>query len=312
MTPEEAEQIASAGLYQFRNVYVLIFIWSLIGVYLVAFAIGMHIIIHKENRHRAHAIVIIFLLTAFVFTFMFACQETVASLINLKFGPIMSPGDIEASGPQSAFIVASILSSWSGNVTFCIADAFIVWRAWSVWLESRVIKFTLIILLTIDIAINIADGIADTQADKATGPVSTVALDWAIIVTNLGVNIVATLFIAYRAWIHHKSIGMISRTHKTQVEEILLLFVESGAIFAVVQILTIIISILDAKVPFFSPVDDADVLILVLYQYAAAINPVALIILIQTGNTYEQSLHLPDELPSIAETEADLIQVVIE
>lgn len=79
---------------------------------------------HKENRHRAHAIVIIFLLTAFVFTFMFACQETVASLINLKFGPIMSPGDIEASGPQSAFIVASILSSWSGNVTVSVVVAY--------------------------------------------------------------------------------------------------------------------------------------------------------------------------------------------
>lgn len=66
MTPEEAEQIASAGLYQFRNVYVLIFIWSLIGkgsgvqwlgdilifelgVYLVAFAIGMHIIMYVHD-----------------------------------------------------------------------------------------------------------------------------------------------------------------------------------------------------------------------------------------------------------------------
>ena len=72
---------------------------------------------------------------------------------------------------------------------------------------------------------------------------------------NLAVNIMATLLIVYRAWYisisitysqvtstynksrtHHKSVWAVSRNRKTQVEAILLLFIESGALFAAIQV----------------------------------------------------------------------------
>lgn len=70
---------------------------------------------------------------------------------------------------------------------------------------------------------------------------------------NLTVNTIATLLIIYRAWYtpsssnqviithsksraHHKSVQSIARSRRTQVEAILLLIIESGAVFAAIQV----------------------------------------------------------------------------
>lgn len=94
----------------------------------------------------------------------------------------------------------------------------------------------------------------DVKVDLNTSIANTgTILDWISIVTTLAVNTMATLLIVYRAWyssitytqvvgahnkirIHHKSVRGISRNRKTQVEGILLLFIESGALFAAIQV----------------------------------------------------------------------------
>lgn len=99
------------------------------------------------------------------------------------------------------------------------------------------------------LVINTADLIVDTQTFLFT---HSITLDWVATLLNLAVNTVATLLIVYRAWFisifypdvisthsgsrtHHKSVRSISRK-KTQVEALLLLFIESGAVLAVIQV----------------------------------------------------------------------------
>ncbi|KAE9407138.1 hypothetical protein BT96DRAFT_933497 [Gymnopus androsaceus JB14] len=71
------------------------------------------------------------------------------------------------------------------------------------------------------------------------------------------------------------------------VEAILLLLIESGAIFGVVQVAEIILNVLDIHAAALSSFENA-------IHFLNALNPVALVILIQTGSTYEQSFHLED------------------
>ncbi|KAE9389461.1 hypothetical protein BT96DRAFT_1025041 [Gymnopus androsaceus JB14] len=195
-------------------------------------------------------------------------------------------------------IVPVILAEWFGNCIFLIADAAIVWRAWALWAENRLIKWALLIILLTDIGgINIADAVADTKvvinaSNRAHDAVTFDSLSPAL---NLMVNIVATLLIAYRAWTYHQSTHAILHNKKTQVGAILLLMVESGAVFGVVQVIYIIFHALDIHAAEFSPVSIANTFINGLYTYIAALNPVALVILIQTGKTYEQNSHLEDE-----------------
>ena len=106
------------------------------------------------------------------------------------------------------------------------------------------------------LVINIADLIGDAKVDFGlSSGGNPITLDWIVIATNLAVNTMATLLIVYRAWYisisityfqvigtysksrtHHKSIRAVSRNRKTQVEAILLLFIESGALFAAIQV----------------------------------------------------------------------------
>ncbi|KAE9387798.1 hypothetical protein BT96DRAFT_981285 [Gymnopus androsaceus JB14] len=298
MTPEESEQTAAVGTAIFHNISNLIFSTGLFGAYILAFIISMHIILQRKHNGPAHKALIALLLGGFVMSALLACASCVGNLLQVKsaFVVSLSGGVLTQEKAASLKAVPMIsLQEWSGNFIILIADIAIIWRAWVLWAENKLIKCMLMIILLADIGINIADPIADTKLDISLNiNINAVTLDWVSAVLNLTVNIVATLLIAHRAWTHHQFTCATLRNKKTQVEAILLLMVESGAIFGVVQIAIIIFNILDIQAASFSPVDSATALLEVLYICIAALNPVALVILIQTGNTYEHSSHLED------------------
>ncbi|KAE9388104.1 hypothetical protein BT96DRAFT_981167 [Gymnopus androsaceus JB14] len=200
------------------------------------------------------------------------------NLLLVKFGLVLSlPGGIIAQemAANSKSLVTDIVEVWAGALILLMADMAIIWRARAIWVENRLIKWILLIILLLDIGVNIADTIVDTKLFLNL-VVNTITLDWLSIVLNLMVNVVATLLIAYRA------------CKRTQVEAILILFVESGAIFGVIQISNIIIQALDTHTAEFSLIDHVRVIFAVLYILSAAINPVALVILVQTRDAESQ------------------------
>ncbi|KAE9389121.1 hypothetical protein BT96DRAFT_980807 [Gymnopus androsaceus JB14] len=300
MTPAESEQIAHAGITFFQNISTMIFILGLFGIYTLAFIISMHIISQKENNGWAHKALIVLFLAGFGVSALVTCANITTNLFLVKFALVVPlPGGLIAQGiaANSKVIATEILEVWSENFIFLIADAAIVWRALALWAENGLIKWTVLIILLVDIGVNISDAIVDTKG--AINLINNaVALDWASIALGLTVNIVATLLIAYRAWMHHQSTHAILHHKKTKVESILSLMVESGAIFGVVQVINIVFNLLDSHAADLSPVDNASAFVDALNIYSAALNPVALIILIQTGNTYEHSFHLED-VPSL-------------
>ncbi|KAE9404090.1 hypothetical protein BT96DRAFT_1074306 [Gymnopus androsaceus JB14] len=302
MSPEESQQIVFVGTVFFSNLGALIFSCGLFGVYILAFTIGIHIVLQKEKNGRAHQALIALLLAGFLMIVLYSCEGISVNMFLVKFGLVVSlPGGLptQEMSASSKTIVVEILQEWGANFIVLMADAAIVWRAWALWVDNRLIKWTLLIILLLDISVTIADAIAGTQVLlNSSAEINTVTLDWLSVVLNLAVNIVATLLIAYRAWTHHQSMHALSRTKKTQVENILLLFVESGAIFALVQIFSIVIQALDIHAAVLSSTDITRSFINALYIYGAAINPVALVVLVQTGNTYDHSFHLND-FPSL-------------
>ncbi|KAE9389608.1 hypothetical protein BT96DRAFT_980660 [Gymnopus androsaceus JB14] len=296
MTPEESEQIAILGTVFFQNSSSLIFLIGLFGVYMLVFIISMHIILQKENNGWAHKALITLLLAGFVMVVLSTCSNVVANLLLVKFGLVLSLSRSLTAQEMAAnlkAIIPGMLSDWSGSFIFLIADTAIVWRAWALWAKNRPIKLILLIILLADIGISFADSVVDTK-EVINLINNTVTLDLLSTALNVTVNIVATLLIAYRAWTHHQSTRVILRSKKTEVEAILLLMVESGAIFGVVQLSFIIIQALDLRAAPISPTANAIFFLNTLYVYSAALNPVALVILVQTGNTYERSSHLED------------------
>ncbi|KAE9388298.1 hypothetical protein BT96DRAFT_981099 [Gymnopus androsaceus JB14] len=303
MLSEESEQLAAVGTVLLQNISALMFEIGLLGVYTLAFIISMHTILQKENNGRAHKALIVLLLAGFVMVVLYTCANIAANFFLVNSGLVVSLTGGLMAQEMAADLKVSVMiitQEWSGDFMVLIADMAIVWRAWALWSENRLIKWTLLIILLTDIGVNIADVIADIRIDISTNGKCnrTVTLDWLGALLNLIVNIVATLLIAHRAWTHHQSTRGISRNKKTQVEAILQLMVDSGAIFGVVQVIFIIFNALDIQAASLSPVYDARVLLEGFYVFSAALNPVALVILIQTENTYEHSFCLED-VPSL-------------
>ncbi|KAE9385930.1 hypothetical protein BT96DRAFT_928567 [Gymnopus androsaceus JB14] len=263
---------------------------------MLAFIIGMHIILQKVDNGRAHKALIALLLAAFVLVALTTCAAIANNLLIVKLSLMVSLSGGLLAQEMAAGLkgeAINVLEEWPESFIFLIADTAIVWRAWALWAENRVIKWMLLVILLADIGVNIADAVVDTKADLSFIQ-NTVTLDWLSTVLNLAVNIVATLLIAYRAWTHHQTTHAILQSKRTPVEVILLLMIESGAIFGVVQVTNITFDALDTHATEFSPVDTAKSLLAQLYIYSAVLNPVALVILIHTGNTYEHSFHLED------------------
>jgi len=158
--------------------------------------------------------------------------------------------------------------------------------------DSKIVKLLLVFLVVVDIGVTIADCVADTKNVKFF----TVTLDWVQIIVSLSVNVVATCLIAIRAWMHRRSTRPFRmRTRKTQVEEVLILLVESGAIYALIQIASLIIRALDVDITSPTPVGTARGIIDQIYLYCASLNPVAISLLVQTQCTYyEHSSYLDD------------------
>lgn len=112
-----------------------------IGGYILAFAIGMRILLwvpyligiyafrcsilistrQKENYSRARKALIGLLLAGFVFTLLYICEVIIGSLVILKFGLVVSlPGGLAAqemaANSQSALMSSLVLQSLCGDV----------------------------------------------------------------------------------------------------------------------------------------------------------------------------------------------------
>ncbi|KAE9396110.1 hypothetical protein BT96DRAFT_120793 [Gymnopus androsaceus JB14] len=168
MTPEESKKIALLGSVSFQNISDLIFSIALFGVYILAFIISMHIISQRKNNGRAHKALIALLLVGFVILVLATCADIAANLSLVKYNLMVSLSTGIVAQEMAAnlqVIVVDNIANCSANINVLIADIAIVWRAWALWVENRLIKWALLIILLLDICISIVDSVADTKKD---------------------------------------------------------------------------------------------------------------------------------------------------
>ncbi|KAE9393968.1 hypothetical protein BT96DRAFT_923788 [Gymnopus androsaceus JB14] len=289
-------EIAALGFAVFENAYTLIFVGVLNGLYLLAFGICMHIVITKKRNGRANQVMITLLVASFLMTVLFFIGYLMVPLVLVEFELMkVLPGGLMvqeiAASTQSMLVGAAICETWTVNLSVLIADAFVVWVAWVIWPRNRGFHCALAILMLVDIGLTFAVAIPSSENTLAVLKATTNTLDCVKILCSLLVNVVATLAIGYQGWKHHQSMQIISfRNQKTQVAAIFLLLVESGAIFGFIQVS------LNAHVATGSPLDKATNFLVILYVYAAGLNPVAIAVLVRLKRNYHdepESSELP-------------------
>ncbi|KAJ3973014.1 hypothetical protein EV361DRAFT_948287 [Lentinula raphanica] len=127
------------------------------------------------------------------------------------------------------------MSSWATAINMLIGDGIVVWRARILFQYDNIHRLALSCLMVANIAVNIADCIwADVHLQNATIARPN-ALDWVSSMLSLLVNLCATFLIALKARSQHRMMQDASLHKKTRAQHILLLLVESGAIYCVIQ-----------------------------------------------------------------------------
>jgi len=162
--------------------------------------------------------------------------------LNLPFA------DLDPTQLIISLDLSDIMTTWANTIILLIADMIVFWRAWVLLQNSTFSKIALTVLLGADICINIADCIWDqvnAQALNMTASGISV-LDWVSIAISLGFNAVATLCISWKAWTHYHMCKQASSSRKSQVQHILLLFIESGLVICGIQAIATVLEALFA------------------------------------------------------------------
>ncbi|KAF9070252.1 hypothetical protein BDP27DRAFT_1324068 [Rhodocollybia butyracea] len=294
MASQEAqalEELVLLGQALFQNFTRTILFCTFYGIYCLLFITAVYISSWKKFTGWSKNTMLCLLIATSISVTLFMTANVALNMIFLRdetIVPVPAGKEAQAAASQPFLEVGAQISNWTSTLIFLIGDIIIIWRAWAVWMHSKIVKSFLALILLVTIVLNLADASEDSKKNLfVTG--QSVTIDWVFFAISLSLNVILTLLIAYQTWKYYRFRRSTSTvTSKTIVGRILLLLVESGAFWAIFQVLNLTFKALDLKASNLSPLQFATLIVSVFYIYVTALNPLAIFILVETNNTYDQ------------------------
>ncbi|KAI5890040.1 uncharacterized protein SCHCODRAFT_01190735 [Schizophyllum commune H4-8] len=166
-----------------------------------------------------------------------------------------------------------IVQSVNARVSYLISDIIVVWRAWVLWPDSRLVKGLLLLCAcgsTVGVTLDCVWVLLEVGAIPMAQRTLTRTLP--LLVTNL----VATGLVGIRAWQYRTQIkgnlGLL--TKRSQVEKVLVLLVESGFVYCLIWAIAMVLQILGAGLT----TDSAYGIVSATYPRLAGIYPTAVVL----------------------------------
>ncbi|KAJ7478538.1 hypothetical protein FB451DRAFT_1242200 [Mycena latifolia] len=263
------------------------------GIYFVFFCVYLWFTMHESTKPRATKI----LLAAMLLLFLSTTAQFVADmLLNLEQirGYLMWT-DVPLSERRALWLKkfepAYVLEKWP-TLNFMICDLIVIWRASAVYSHRRWWQVVLWTVAFADVVIwaYLIIRVSRDAGERSQNPTTDQHLVTASSFFSLGTNLLGTGLMAVKAWTHGSL--MTSAKWKDEVARILLLLVETGVIWAVIQFVSSVMLQLNkvALIPF----DLATAVIQKCVVYLAAILPTATLIIIRLHRSFDSTLHSGD------------------
>ncbi|KAI0314851.1 hypothetical protein OF83DRAFT_1135002 [Amylostereum chailletii] len=231
-------------------VEAILFAWYTILVFVSSYVLisrGMRI---WTNRAMLAIILVMYTLNAFQFSIN---VRNIWARFKVYLPLALSPGD--HTDAELAVVIGDanwlLAQNIALNVTIVLGDLVVLWRACVVWAHRRFVVATALFLVLGLVVLYLVDAIAYIALDLPTIPVglrgvaqSSSALDIASLTLSGFANIWATAMIVYKAWIHRRDIHqhLQGQTKRTRVETILALLVDTGIVYSLIWLVTVILS----------------------------------------------------------------------
>ncbi|KAJ3866271.1 hypothetical protein EV359DRAFT_79725 [Lentinula novae-zelandiae] len=330
MTPEETALLASIGVTEYWNIAQLALICSMYGFYLFLAFIAVALLLKsgipssRPHQYLLGLTILILGLNTWAYIISVAIE-----LVRTKyvFTPLSNGAGLgaQADVANAKALPWSRMSIWASNLNLLVGDATVIWRAYAIYTGNRIAQWFLVILMVLNgVCICISAHESDFQkcfstamliitsaCDVANLPESlqtaVLAISATSIWTSLVANLVATLFIGAKLLEHHKTVkALYNGKHRSQVERLLLLLVESGTVLGVLQLLYAIFLTLE---DFANPTENETAAYLIfnsLFSELVPMYPLAVIILVNLERApLAESFHLTfSATPNVAESDS--------
>ncbi|KAL1669032.1 hypothetical protein GGF50DRAFT_45356 [Schizophyllum commune] len=213
------------------------FDFALYGVQ-VTLTIASSIILARRHG-RSH-----FTLAAILGLFLSSTISTVAATLFFYIQLSVPPDDNEYSLVISLYRL-NILQGVFRVLNYVLSDAVLVWRAWCLWPDSRLVKGLLLFLMGGTIIGSVAELTwLYCPGPALVGTLETTSQLLTVLVPLLTTNVVATLLIGTKVLYYCQQIkGRLGLfTQKTQGEMVLVLLLESGVAYILFWIVEFVLS----------------------------------------------------------------------
>ncbi|KAF5374046.1 hypothetical protein D9757_010052 [Collybiopsis confluens] len=284
MTPRDQQIIFEFGSLTYNNGLSLIVSMASYGMFVLVTLFAVRAAIIKPWT-RSRIVLLICLITIYVCMTYTVCYTSMISLFSTKYTLVkVIPGpqgfETEVGISDSKTLPLQYTPSWTTTINLLISDAIVVWRAWTLFQRAKIFKLLLLFLMFSNVVINIADCIwIDTEV-KSEAFQSTV-LDWMSNLISLVVNLLATGLISWTAWSHRRMLASAQVQKRSKVENLLLMLIESGAIYCGIQTIFVVVVLLDAYVSILVPLH----LLITIALAAASCYPAAVVMILSADSS---------------------------
>ncbi|KIK54863.1 hypothetical protein GYMLUDRAFT_249207 [Collybiopsis luxurians FD-317 M1] len=195
---------------------------------------------------------------------------------------------LEAQGAAAAAksVWWDYVNPWPVTINLLLGDYIVAWRAWILSQKSRFWKVLLAGMTICNTVLNIADCIWANVTLHEMLSLQFGPLDWLSLTFSLAINLISTLLISWKAWKHYSNLSGSSYTANRTLK-LLLLLVESGGIFCLLQLANLIFDIFDTS-PVISAEFSFNIASLVFNNTLigfSALYPIAVFLLIQSNTS---------------------------
>ncbi|KIK54152.1 hypothetical protein GYMLUDRAFT_917537 [Collybiopsis luxurians FD-317 M1] len=213
------------------------------GIYIMVSGIAIWILARTGLRTRPQQIALFLqlsLLLNSICCFLSGCAISFTDirvlLIHSDASRSLGDREITLDGLRSVNHF-NLIIAWTSTINLLIADTLVIWRAWAIWRGNKLAQLIWIALGLSNTVFNILS----VTIWNFNGPGATYIEQNLYLLISFIVNALATVAIAYKAWIHSRATSVFGKEYqrssggRPRVGKILWVVTESGVVFCIIQ-----------------------------------------------------------------------------
>ncbi|KAF5382134.1 hypothetical protein D9615_004307 [Tricholomella constricta] len=301
MTPEEAALLQRIGTVLLLDLATVTTVSLFYGMLILLFSTAISTMTRRGLKSRATLAMFSVTLVSFLLGTLYWISSVAVFVIQIR-EPLVHILDAPLDRARLTAINKMIfpyarLASWTNQLLPIVSDAVVIWRAWVLFAEQRWVMIGPLTLLLATTGATLAylgltSSFAVSVTDNKGGISVTANLVTASIALSLVTNAVSTLLILYKLWTHRafiKNLGQEKIGRNSRVQNVMLLLIESGAMYCIIQLLSLILESRPIAKKSVLSVHYAGSIIIVGYALLSAMYPAVVVVLVDRQRSFVET-----------------------